>query len=307
MTNELLTFLTLLANASRLDILGLLIQQPRSVDELAAILSLSPSTISHHLTRLHNFGLVSASAEQYYHIYRINLDRFQTEVARLTPENLDLRVRTSERVNDELYEQQALAQWIEENRLRRLPRQVKQRAIVLQWLVEKFEPDKRYDWDQVGELLDQWCDWRDSAAFDETALHRALVETKRLSRLPDGSWHWRTDSALAQGAGFTPESLPIAETPDINRYTPVRAAAKAKDPSGVYANLQPKSQLPNPRRDMFKLILRLKADQYYTQAEIEALIRQHHNQDPVMMRTALLREGLLKQNDDGMYWREPIK
>jgi DNA-binding transcriptional ArsR family regulator len=52
MSEELVSFFKALADANRLKIVGLLSQQPYSVEQLAAMLHLRPSTISHHLAKL---------------------------------------------------------------------------------------------------------------------------------------------------------------------------------------------------------------------------------------------------------------
>src|SRR5215208_6080810 len=75
MTNtntELLTFFKALADANRLKIVGLLAEKPYSVEELAALLKLKPSTVSHHLSRLSEAGLVRARAESYYSVYQLD-------------------------------------------------------------------------------------------------------------------------------------------------------------------------------------------------------------------------------------------
>ena len=51
-------FFKALADGTRLKIIGLLAQHAYSVEELAALLNLRPSTISHHLSRLAAAGLV---------------------------------------------------------------------------------------------------------------------------------------------------------------------------------------------------------------------------------------------------------
>ena len=76
MSEELVTFFKALADANRLKIVGLLAQQPYSVEELAAILGLRPSTISHHLSKLVEAGLVSARADSYYNVYQLIHDIF---------------------------------------------------------------------------------------------------------------------------------------------------------------------------------------------------------------------------------------
>ncbi len=68
---QLLTFFKALADANRLKIIGLLSQQPYSVEQLAALLNLRPPTVSHHLKLLSEAGLVSARAESYYNLYQL--------------------------------------------------------------------------------------------------------------------------------------------------------------------------------------------------------------------------------------------
>ncbi len=52
----LLDFFKALSNESRLKLLGVLAQRECSVEELAALLHLKASTISHHLTKLKEHG-----------------------------------------------------------------------------------------------------------------------------------------------------------------------------------------------------------------------------------------------------------
>lgn len=50
--------LRVLSSPSRLRLLSLIAEQPRSVEELAPLLGLSQPTVSHHVTRLREAGLV---------------------------------------------------------------------------------------------------------------------------------------------------------------------------------------------------------------------------------------------------------
>ena len=63
MSEELVTFFKALADSSRLKIVGLLAEKPYSVEELAELLSLKASTVSHHLSRLAEVGLVRSRSE----------------------------------------------------------------------------------------------------------------------------------------------------------------------------------------------------------------------------------------------------
>src|SRR5512134_2212860 len=60
-----------LADYNRIRILGLLSRESLSVEQIAEILGIRPSTVSHHLARLSEAGLVSAQASSYYNLYRL--------------------------------------------------------------------------------------------------------------------------------------------------------------------------------------------------------------------------------------------
>jgi DNA-binding transcriptional ArsR family regulator len=65
-------YLKLLANETRLKILGLLANRERSVGEVAEILKLREPTISHHLSKLSQVGLVEMRVAGTVHFYRLN-------------------------------------------------------------------------------------------------------------------------------------------------------------------------------------------------------------------------------------------
>ena len=74
---ELLRIFKALADANRLRILGLLSQSAHTGEQLAALLGLGAPTVSHHLARLKHAGLISASAESYYSVYRLEPDSLE--------------------------------------------------------------------------------------------------------------------------------------------------------------------------------------------------------------------------------------
>ena len=81
--DELVTFYKALADANRLKIVGALAHKPYSVEELAALLSVRPSTVSHHLTKLAQAGLVSARAQGYYSVYQLEAKSLEQQAHRL--------------------------------------------------------------------------------------------------------------------------------------------------------------------------------------------------------------------------------
>ncbi|MBA2454709.1 MAG: winged helix-turn-helix transcriptional regulator, partial [Chloroflexia bacterium] len=69
----LLRFFKALGDESRLKIVGILAQDERSVDELAAMLSLKEPTVSHHLSKLKEIGLVSMTPDGNRRRYRLEV------------------------------------------------------------------------------------------------------------------------------------------------------------------------------------------------------------------------------------------
>ena len=300
-----LTALKALADSSRLDVVGLLAQQPRSGDELATILNLTPSTISHHVARLQAAGLVSASAQQYYRIYTLNTDALRSLAKELVPEAMAGRMGLEASVDSNAYAAEILARWLKDNRLQGIPRKSHHKQIVLEWLTRKFAPDQRYDTDQVNETMEQWC--RPEYC---TELIRLLISDQYFGRLPDGSWYWRADSPAARQPGFDPSSLPIAQSPDPLRFTATRAALRRRDPEGVYAELVEQADVPNVNRELKLIAFRLKRNKRYTAEEIDAHIHQYQRElrgEPSNVRAVMVEQGLLHCSKDGLYWRDVIR
>lgn len=284
---DLLTFLKLVADPTRLTLLGLVAQEPRSVDELAALLKVSAPTVSHHLARLHKAGLVAAKAEQYYSFYALEPAMFQHFAALLTPTYLVQRLQSEAKLDDDAYLDQVLTRWIKDERLQALPTQVQHRRVVLAWLADKFALDQRYTPQQVDDVLAHWCNFRDPHRLDITAATRALVDAQLLTRTRNGQWYWRTDSPLVQAAEvFSPELLPVADTSD--------------------------KQIPftvSPLLALVRLALRIKARQLFTTTEIDELLqtyRTDNGNEPATLRAALVQEGLLQQQTDDMYMRPTL-
>lgn len=180
--SQLLDFFKALANEARLKIIGLLAQQPRSVDELAAMLELSAPTVSHHLAQLQKARLVEARAQQYYNVYSLRKDVLE-EMARdiLSVERLS---QVAETVDQDSFTNKVLKDYLVHGRLKTIPSQLKKKEVVIRWLAQKFEPAKKYPEKQVNTILKAYHD-------DFATLRRELVDMKLMVR-KDGVY-WRTD------------------------------------------------------------------------------------------------------------------
>lgn len=181
--NELLEFFKALGDANRLKIVGLLAQNELTVEELAAMLDVRPSTVSHHLSYLSQAGLVSARAEGYYNIYSLNVDRLNEMSRRLlSEETLKAQV---EDVDLNAYDRKVVENYMErDGRLKALPAQFKKLMAILRYVVQDFEPGVRYSEKQVNEILAEHHE-------DTARLRRELVESGLMARAGGGGEYWR--------------------------------------------------------------------------------------------------------------------
>jgi predicted transcriptional regulator len=179
-TEYLLEFFKALADEKRLQIVGLLAQQAYSVEELAVILDLSSATVSHHLRRLVNAGLVQAAADQHYHVYSLQRDALHDMSEKILSQ--DGLQETTENLDLDAYDRKVRRDWMTDGRLRSIPRQWKKREVILRYLLDQFEWDRRYTEREVNDIISHTHE-------DYATLRRELVDTKRLAR--DHEIYWR--------------------------------------------------------------------------------------------------------------------
>jgi len=178
---ELLEFFKALANANRLKLIGLLANQSYSVEQLSEILSISPSTVSHHLSYLSHVGLVSARAEGYYSIYSLQTDALEAMAHRL----LERKSLPSLADGDDMeaYDRKVLCDFsTAEGRFKSIPAQWKKVEALLRFLLKQFEMDRIYTEKEVNEIIARYH--ADTAYF-----RRMLVDNQKMSR-KDGKY-WR--------------------------------------------------------------------------------------------------------------------
>ena len=186
-TAELLAFFKALADANRLKIVGLLAGEPHNVEQLAAKLGLSSSTVSHHLARLSETGLVSARAQGYYSIYQLETAALETMARRLLTHDTLPAVAADLDVG--AFERMVLNNFLgSDGRFTTLPAQQKKYMVVLNYIVRAFEFEVRYTEKQVKEILSRFYD-------DTTTLRRSLIDFGLMDR--DGGIYWRVGEQLA--------------------------------------------------------------------------------------------------------------
>jgi len=179
-TDELLAFFKALSDANRLKILGLLASQPYTVEQLAAALNLVPSTVSHHLSRLSDIGLVSAKAQGYYSVYRLETAQLEEMSRRLLKrENLAM---LAEDVGVEVYDKKVLRDFLTpDGRVKALPAQEKKLLAVLRYMVKSFDLNVRYSEKEVNEKIKGYHE-------DFASIRRYFIEFQFMAR--ENSVYW---------------------------------------------------------------------------------------------------------------------
>lgn len=180
---ELVAIFKALADSNRLKIVGLLAQQPYSVEQLAALLHLKPSTVSHHLARLSEVGLVSARAESYYNMYFLEKSTLEETTRRIFSSEQISAIAAD--VDLDAYDRKVVTDFTRpDGRLKTIPAQRKKLDAILRHVVEAFEPGTRYSEKQVNEILSRFHS-------DTATLRRELIGSKLMRREGGGGEYWR--------------------------------------------------------------------------------------------------------------------
>lgn len=185
MSEELVTFFKALADSNRLKIVGLLAEKAYSVEELAALLQLKPSTVSHHLSKLSEAGLVQSHAESYYSVYQ--LDKQMLEEKRRTMFSQTELSNVAAEVDADAYDTKVVRDFTRsDGSLKAIPAQRKKLDAILRHVVKSFDAGKRYSEKNVNEVLSKYHE-------DTATLRRELVGAGLMQREGGGGEYWRKE------------------------------------------------------------------------------------------------------------------
>jgi predicted transcriptional regulator len=183
MSEELVTFFKALADKNRLKIVGLLAEKPYSVEELATLLDLKPPTISHHLAKLLEVGLVRSRSESYYNVYQLDQDMLHEKTRSMFSRHELSSVVSG--VDADAYDKKVIKDYARsDGSLKTLPSQRKKLEAILRYVVKAFDPGKRYSEKQVNEILSRYHE-------DTATLRRELVGYGLMQRQGGGGEYWR--------------------------------------------------------------------------------------------------------------------
>lgn len=189
-TEQNLAIMKALADKSRLAIVNSLLERSQYVEELAERHALAPSTVSFHLRKLEQAGLVRSRKVQYYVVVEINEAMFDTTLRQLVATSTTGKELQEQRIDG--YRRKVLDNFFRQGRLEKLPAQHKKRLIVLERFAALFEPQRRYSETEVTGLIAPLYD-------DYCAVRRLLVDEGLVRR--QGNTYWReVDVAVEQAA-----------------------------------------------------------------------------------------------------------
>ena len=182
-TPELVQFFKALADENRLKIVGLLARESYSGETLATLLKLSPATVSHHLARLAEAGLVTARMDGHSKRYRLRLDALHAMANSLLARNP--LPQAASRVDLAAYDRKVLNDFLlPDGSLKQIPVQQKKLIVLLHHMLEEFEPGRAYPEKQVNTILARFH-------ADTASLRRAMIEYKLMKR--EGGQYWRLE------------------------------------------------------------------------------------------------------------------
>lgn len=180
--SEAICLFKCLSDKSRLQILKSLAIEDMYVERLAERLGITAPTVSFHLKKLAEAGAVTSYKSQYYMMYTLKKEVFQTSILEILQEKSDEAELQAQR--DEKYRQKVLDTFFEYGKLKAIPTQRKKERIVLEKIVQSFAYDRLYTEREVNLII---ADFHD----DFCTIRRDMISEHLLGRNASGYWRVR--------------------------------------------------------------------------------------------------------------------
>jgi DNA-binding transcriptional ArsR family regulator len=176
----LLGFFKVMADENRLRMIGMLANRERSVEEIAAELELQPPTVSHHLAKLKSLDLVTMRRDGTVHYYGLNKESLHALSKQFLETGGPVPIAADE---GDAYARKVMRAFVPDGAIRELPTSPKKRLIVLKWLVEKFDRDRKYPEKELSAIIKQFHS-------DYAAVRRYMIDEHLMERA--NGVYWRT-------------------------------------------------------------------------------------------------------------------
>ena len=165
-----LQLLKSLSDESRLQIIGLLEQKATCVEDLAEELKLAVSTVSAHLKKLQQAGLVYPVKVQYYNVYHLKKEILEMKLNEIIPSEPKTEPDRTQILRDKV-----LKAYFTDGKVQRMPTQNKKRWIVYLEIIKLFTAGRTYSEKELNELIQ-------TIHEDYCLVRRELVEEGVLER-----------------------------------------------------------------------------------------------------------------------------
>jgi hypothetical protein len=172
------TLIGLLAEPERMRVFAALVLGARTAADVARAADLDQRAVGRALQRLEAGGLVERAGDGYQPV----LEVFK-QIARTTAPP----AKTEEHGYADKRVEAVLRTFVRDGRLIGLPAQAGRRHVVLEHMVQSFEPGRSYTEAEVNAILRAWTE---GGSTDHVALRRYLVDAGLLTR--DGASYWRS-------------------------------------------------------------------------------------------------------------------
>jgi hypothetical protein len=168
----------LLAEPERLRVFAALVLGARTAAEVARAAELDQRAVGRALRRLEGGGLVERAGDEYEPVPGVFKQIARTAAP---PPKTEDHGYADQRV------EAVVRKFVRDGRLVGLPAQAGRRLMVLEHVVQSFEPGRTYTEAEVNAVLRAWTE---DGAADHVTLRRYLVDAGLLSR--EGSAYWRS-------------------------------------------------------------------------------------------------------------------
>ncbi|MBQ1631309.1 MAG: metalloregulator ArsR/SmtB family transcription factor [Clostridia bacterium] len=153
MEHETLNLLKTVADETRIKILSALGEKDCYTELLAERLGLSAATVSFHMKKLVQAGLVDVRREQYYMVYSLRRDVFNRTLGELVLSG-DCSA-AAEALREEQYRRKVLKTFMPDGYCETMPAQLKKRVIVYREIFARFVPGRTYTEKEVNAIISE--------------------------------------------------------------------------------------------------------------------------------------------------------
>lgn len=153
MEHETLNLLKTVADETRIKILSALGEKDCYTELLAERLGLSAATVSFHMKKLVQAGLVDVRREQYYIVYSLRRDVFNRTLGELVLSG-DCSAAT-EALREEQYRRKVLKTFMPDGYCETMPAQLKKRVIVYREIFARFVPGRTYTEKEINAIISE--------------------------------------------------------------------------------------------------------------------------------------------------------